>query len=46
MGDQKPLNFPKFVYGVDRPDKGQTIMPEITKRYSKIFREHKDDETI
>jgi carbonic anhydrase/acetyltransferase-like protein (isoleucine patch superfamily) len=43
---QKPLNFPKYVYGVDRPPEGQTNMPEITKRYSRIFIKHKDDEII
>jgi carbonic anhydrase/acetyltransferase-like protein (isoleucine patch superfamily) len=43
---QKLLNFPKFVYGVDRPEKGQTIMSEITERYSKIFEKHKGDEII
>jgi carbonic anhydrase/acetyltransferase-like protein (isoleucine patch superfamily) len=43
---QKALDFPKFVYGYDRPGKGETIMPEITKRYSSIFRKHNDDEVI
>lgn len=40
---QKPLNFPKAVYGVERPPKGDTVMPEITKRLSRIYGSHKDD---
>jgi len=35
---QKPLNFPKTAYGVDRPPEGETVMPEITKRLAKNFK--------
>ena len=35
---QKPLNFPTFVYGVRRAEKGKTNMDSITKRYSKLFK--------
>jgi carbonic anhydrase/acetyltransferase-like protein (isoleucine patch superfamily) len=40
---QKPLNFPKFVYGVERPPEGESNMPEITKRRSEVLGSHKDD---
>lgn len=43
---QKPLNFPSYVYGVDRPEKGQTNMESITKRYSKLFKQHRNDQII
>lgn len=43
---QQTLNFPLSVYGVERPSKGETNMPEITTRLSKIYREHKDDKNI
>lgn len=43
---QKPLNFPKFVYGVDRKPEGQTIMPEITEMMVNVLKSHKDDEIV
>jgi carbonic anhydrase/acetyltransferase-like protein (isoleucine patch superfamily) len=43
---QKPLNFPKFVYGVDRKPEGQTIMPEIMKMMSDTLKSHKNDKII
>lgn len=41
--DQKPLNFPKSVYGVGRPPQGETIMPQITSQYSEWLNTHKHD---
>ncbi len=41
---QKKLDFPGFVYGVERADKGKTNMKDITRNYSRIFKRHKDDE--
>jgi carbonic anhydrase/acetyltransferase-like protein (isoleucine patch superfamily) len=43
---QKPLNFPKFVYGVERPSKGETNMREITRRRSASLGAHKDDKPV
>lgn len=43
---QKPLNFPKVVYGVDRKPNGQTIMPEITEMMAKALKSHKEDRII
>ena len=40
---QKPLNFPKYVYGVERPPEGDSAMPEVTKRRSEALGSHKDD---
>jgi hypothetical protein len=40
---QEPLNFPKFLYGVERPAKGQTNMPEITAARSKARADHQQD---
>jgi carbonic anhydrase/acetyltransferase-like protein (isoleucine patch superfamily) len=40
---QKPLNFPKFVYGVDRAPDGESNMPEITKRRSEVLGTHQYD---
>lgn len=43
---QKELNFPGFVYGINRKDNGESIMPEITKMMSKVLGSHLDDEVI
>lgn len=43
---QKPLNFPKYVYGVDRNLTGQTMMPEIMEMMTKALKLHQDDEII
>jgi len=40
---QKPLNFPEFVYGVMRPDKGQSNMIEVTRRRSLTLGTHRED---
>jgi carbonic anhydrase/acetyltransferase-like protein (isoleucine patch superfamily) len=42
---QKPLNFPKYVYGVDRSSNDQ-MMPEIMEMMTKALKAHQDDEII
>lgn len=41
---QKELNFPKFVYDVDRKPNNETIMPEIVEKMVNTLSTHKDDE--
>jgi len=43
---QKPLDFPGFVYGVERAPDGETNMPEITARRSRALAEHRHDRVI
>jgi carbonic anhydrase/acetyltransferase-like protein (isoleucine patch superfamily) len=43
---QKPLGFPKAVFGVDRPPEGETLMPAIMPRYTRSLRRHRDDRII
>ncbi len=43
---QQPLNFPKFVWGVDRKPLGQSNMPEITRRYCRGLSAHKSDRIL
>lgn len=43
---QKPLNFPKHVYGVDRKPEGQTNMPEILQMMVEVLKTHKEDEIL
>ena len=43
---QKPLDFPNFVFGLDRPPEGETIMPELCRRFAAALRTHADDRAI
>jgi len=43
---QKELNFPKEVFGLERPVEGETIMPELMKRYTRALLKHKADTEI
>jgi carbonic anhydrase/acetyltransferase-like protein (isoleucine patch superfamily) len=43
---QKPLDFPKTVFGVDRPPAGQTIMPQVMPRYCRALARHRHDVAI
>lgn len=40
---QKPLDFPRFVYGVERAQEGESNMEEITRRLSEALGSHRDD---
>jgi carbonic anhydrase/acetyltransferase-like protein (isoleucine patch superfamily) len=43
---QKPLNFPEFVYGIERKPSGETIMPEIMEMMVDSLKNHKDDTSL
>jgi carbonic anhydrase/acetyltransferase-like protein (isoleucine patch superfamily) len=43
---QKPLDFPKVVFGLARPAEGESLMPALTRRYARFLGAHRDDETI
>jgi carbonic anhydrase/acetyltransferase-like protein (isoleucine patch superfamily) len=43
---QKPLDFPRFVFGVDRPPPGGSIMPTVMPRYAKALQRHKRDRPL
>lgn len=43
---QEPLNFPKFVYNVDRKPGGEGIMPEIMMKMTNTLKTHKEDTEI
>jgi carbonic anhydrase/acetyltransferase-like protein (isoleucine patch superfamily) len=40
---QKPLDFPKTVFGIDRPPEGGSIMPQVMPRYARALARHRDD---
>jgi carbonic anhydrase/acetyltransferase-like protein (isoleucine patch superfamily) len=35
---QEPLDFPRYVFGVERPPPGETFMPEVMPRYAAFLR--------
>jgi len=43
---QEPLNFPKEVFGGDRPQPGETRMPEMMARYCRALARHRDDRVL
>jgi carbonic anhydrase/acetyltransferase-like protein (isoleucine patch superfamily) len=43
---QKPLDFPRVVFGLARPGPGETLMPELTRRYAAALRRHAGDEQL
>ena len=43
---QEPLNFPRAVFGMERPAAGETIMPEMTRRYARALGLHMEDKII
>lgn len=41
---QKPLDFPKHVFGMDRPPAGESLMPALMPRYAgALIARHRDD---
>lgn len=41
---QKPLDFPKTVFGVERPPEGESLMPDVMPRYARaLARWHSSD---
>lgn len=43
---QEPLNFPRTVFGLERPPAGETIMPEMTHRYTRALGRHLEDQIL
>src|SRR6266508_3137222 len=43
---QRELDFPGYVFGLDRPADGETIMPEISRRYGRMLSRHRDDRAL
>jgi carbonic anhydrase/acetyltransferase-like protein (isoleucine patch superfamily) len=43
---QKKLDFPRFVFGVDRPPEGGTIMPDVMPRYARALHRHVQDRPV
>jgi carbonic anhydrase/acetyltransferase-like protein (isoleucine patch superfamily) len=43
---QQALDFPRFVFGVERAPPGQSIHPTVMPRYARRLRSHVDDELV
>jgi carbonic anhydrase/acetyltransferase-like protein (isoleucine patch superfamily) len=43
---QEPLDFPGTVFGLQRAPAGETIMPELTRRYSRFLGRHREDDIL
>jgi len=43
---QQPLDFPRTVFGLERPGPGKSIMPELTRRYAAALRRHSGDRPL
>jgi carbonic anhydrase/acetyltransferase-like protein (isoleucine patch superfamily) len=43
---QEKLDFPKVVFGLDRPPAGTSLMPELTRRYAAFLRAHRNDKAV
>ena len=43
---QEPLDFPQTVFGLERAPEGETIMPEMTRRYTRALARHQKDTTL
>ncbi len=43
---QERLDFPRVVFGVERPPPGGTLMPEVMPRYARALGRHKEDSEI
>ncbi len=43
---QKTLEFSRTVFGLDRPAAGTTIMPELTRRYTRALGAHRQDHAL
>ena len=43
---QEPLSFPRTVFGLERVPAGESIMPELTHRYSKALGKHREDHIL
>jgi carbonic anhydrase/acetyltransferase-like protein (isoleucine patch superfamily) len=43
---QQPLNFPRTVFGLEPAPPGETIMPELTRRYARALGRHQEDRIL
>ncbi len=42
----EPLTVPREVFGLERAPQGETIMPELTRRYTRYLARHREDRIL
>jgi len=43
---QRTLEFPKVIFGIDRPPAGETRMPDMMARYNRALARHREDRLL
>jgi hypothetical protein len=43
---QRTLEFPKVIFGIDRPPAGETRMPDMMARYNRALARHGEDRLL
>lgn len=43
---QRELDFPGYVFGLDRPADGESIMPGISERFGRALGRHRNDRPL
>lgn len=43
---QEPLDFPREIFGLERAAAGESIMPELTRRYTRFLAAHDEDTEV
>jgi hypothetical protein len=43
---QRELDFPGYVFGLRRAAEGESIMPELTRRYGRALGQHREDRAV
>lgn len=43
---QKELDFPGYVFGLDRPAEGESITPAVSARFGRALGRHRDDREV
>ncbi len=43
---QKPLDFPREIFGLERSERGKAMMPEIAQRYTAFLNKHREDRML
>ncbi|ALO09383.1 Carbonic anhydrase/acetyltransferase, isoleucine patch superfamily [Streptomyces venezuelae] len=43
---QRALDFPGYVFGLDRPAEGESLMPAVSERYGRALARHRGDRVL
>ncbi|MFE1902691.1 gamma carbonic anhydrase family protein [Streptomyces gardneri] len=43
---QRALDFPGYVFGLERPAEGESLMPAVSERYGRALARHREDRVL